>query len=307
MTTIKPLIAVAVLLVAAFPRFAGAQADATFAFTDSRKIDYPGEVSLGTGPGQPVEEWFRMNDRLQVRNISQATLTPFLPPTGARSGAAVIVAPGGGFLGLAIEEEGYRVARWLSDHGVAAFVLKYRVLATPADPAVFRREMTAVRTGKGPASFRPPAGTPPEALADGLAAIRHVRANAARYGVDPARIGMMGFSAGAMTTMSVALANQPDARPAFIAPIYGSLEAVTVPTNPPPLFTALASNDAQFWKGGVGLIDSWGRAGGKVEFHLFQSGGHGFGLGEPGTSTVDWMSGFYRWLNVNGLLGATRQ
>jgi acetyl esterase/lipase len=135
-----------------------------------------------------------------------------------------------------------------------------------------------------------------------------VRANAAKYGVDPARVGMMGFSAGAMTIMSVALANQRDARPAFIAPIYGSLEAVTVPANPPPMFVALASNDTLFWKGGTGLIDSWGRAGGKVEFHLYQSGGHGFGLGQPGTATVDWMNGFYRWLEINGLLGtAARQ
>ncbi len=281
---------------------ARAQENIVLNFTDSSKISYPGEVALGTGKGQPKEEWFRESGSLQVRNVESATLTPFLPPEGARTGAAVIVAPGGAFLGLAIEEEGYRVARWLTDHGIAAFVLKYRVLPTPADPATFRKEVSDMRTGKGPASFRPPADTPPQALADGQAAIRYVRAQAARYGVDPDRIGMMGFSAGAMTTMSVALANAPDARPAFIAPIYGRLNPVTVPANPPPMFVALATNDPLFWKGGTGLIDNWGKAGGKVEFHLYQNGSHGFGLGAAGTTTVDWMNGFRRWLEVNGLL-----
>jgi dienelactone hydrolase len=303
MNACRPTLAIIALLVALLPCAVSAQADATLEYSDGRKIDYAGEVSLGTGPGQPVEDWFRMNGSLQVRNVHEATLTPFLPPAGARTGAAVIVAPGGAFLGLAIEEEGYRVARWLTDHGIAAFVLKYRVLATPADPAVFRREVTAVRTGKGTASFRPPSATPPEALADGQAALRHVRANAANYGIDPARVGMMGFSAGAMTTLSVALANQAGARPDFIAPIYGSLEAVTVPANPPPLFTALASDDGLFWKGNTGLLDSWSRAGGRIEFHLYQSGGHGFGLGQPRTTSTDWMQTFYRWMELNGLLG----
>lgn len=279
-----------------------AQDGASFDFSDAAKIEYPGEVDLGTGKGQPREDWFRQNGRLQVRNVESATLTPFLPPAGAATGAAVIVAPGGAFLGLAIEEEGYRVARWLSDRGIAAFVLKYRLLPTPPEPATFRREVIAVRSGKGPASFRPPENTPPEALADAQAAMRHVRDNAQKYGVDPKRIGMMGFSAGAFTTLSVALANAPGARPDFIAPIYGRQDAVQPPKDPPPMYIAIASNDGLFWKNGMGLMDSWAKAGGKVEFHLYQNGGHGFGLGEAGTTTVDWMEGFRRWLEVNRFL-----
>ena len=154
---------------------ATAQEPTELTFSDAFPADYPGEVALGTGPGQVREDWFRQNGSLQVRNVREATLTPFLPPKSANTGAAVIVAPGGAFLGLAIEEEGFRVARWLADHGIAAFVLKYRLLPTPADPAVFRREVVAVRTGKGPASFRPPEDTPVESLSDAVAALRHVR------------------------------------------------------------------------------------------------------------------------------------
>lgn len=298
----KPTILTALMLIACASTHANAQENIVLKFENSRKIDYPGEVMLGTGKGQPKEEWFRESGRLQVRNVEAATLTPFLPTQAAHTGAAVIVAPGGAFLGLAIEEEGYRVARWLSDHGIAAFVLKYRVLPTPADPATFRREVSDMRTGKGPASFRPPENTPPEALADAQAALRYIRSNAAQYGVDPNRVGMMGFSAGAYATLSLALANAPDARPDFIAPIYGKQDAVTPPANPMPLYIALATNDPLFWKGSTGLADSWGKAGGKVEFHLYQNGGHSFGLGEAGTTTVDWIEGFRRWMDVNAFL-----
>jgi len=297
---IRKIILPLVLVTSANP--AVAQEPLVLKFSDAAKIDYPGEVDLGTGKGQPKEDWFRESGSLQVRNVERATLTPFLPRMAANSGAAVIIAPGGGFLGLAIEEEGYRIARWLSDHGVAAFVLKYRVLATPTDPAIFRREVIAVRTGNGPASFRPPADTPPDSLADAQAALRHVAANAENYGVDPGRIGMMGFSAGAMTTMSAALANASDARPAFIAPIYGRMVQREVPQNPPPMFSAMAADDGLFAREGFGLIESWRKAGGKVEFHLYQNGGHGFGMGTAGSTTADWLEGFRRWLETNGLL-----
>lgn len=291
-----------IALIACLAAPASAQQDATFSFSEAARADYPGEVALGTGPGQPREDWFRQNGSLQVRNVGEATLTPFLPPASANSGAAVIVAPGGGFLGLAIEEEGYRVAKWLADHGIAAFVLKYRVLPTPADPATFRRELVAVRTGSGPASFRPPEDTPAQSLEDGIAAVRHVRENAARYGVDPQRVGMMGFSAGAFLTLSTTLKGPSEARPAFIAPVYGRQSAVVVPAGAPPMYLVLAADDPLFARDGLDLVESWREAGRPVEFHLYQSGSHGFGLGAAGTTTEDWIEGFRRWLGLNGLL-----
>lgn len=273
-----------------------------FSFTDAAPADYPGEVSLKTGLGQPKEDWFRQDGALQVRNVREASLTPFLPSPESATGAAVIVAPGGAFLGLAIEDEGYRVARWLADRGIAAFVLKYRLLPTPADIATFRRELVNVRTGRGTASFRPPADTPRESLADGLAALRYVRKEAERYGIDSDRIGMMGFSAGAMLTISVTVANEPDARPAFIAPIYGRQFAVQPPLSAPPLYVVIAADDPLFARDGFGLVDSWRKAGAPFEFHFLQNGGHGFGLGRSGTTSVDWMHGFHRWLSVNQML-----
>ena len=275
-----------------------------FVIEPAKRPEVPGEIALGTpvDPGMPPEQWIWQNGDLGVRNVSIATLTPVLPPANASTGAAVIVAPGGGFLGLAIDTEGYRVAHWLADHGIAAFVLKYRVLPTPGDFETFRREMIAVRTGTGTASFRPPAGTPAAALQDGLAAIRLVRANAAKWKVDPARIGMMGFSAGALTTLSVALANDPGAKPAFIAPIYGRQAAVAVPPGAPPLYDVLAADDPLFGGDRLDLVESWKRAGAPVELHLYQSGGHGFGMGAAGTTTSDWIEGFRRWLDAGGFL-----
>lgn len=295
--------AAALALLAGLATPASAQDGTAFAFSDAARANYPGEVRLGTGPGQPREDWFRQNGSLQVRNVSEATLTPFLPPASANTGAAVIVAPGGAFLGLAIEEEGFRIAKWLADHGVAAFVLKYRLLATPADPATFRREVIAVRTGTGPASFRPPEDTPAHSLADGVAAMRHVRANAQKYGIDPQRVGMMGFSAGAFLTLSTTLKGDANARPAFIAPIYGRQVAVEVPADAPPMYLVLAADDPLFGGGGLDLVQSWRNAGRPVEFHLYQKGGHGFGPGAAGTTTEDWMDGLLRWLRMNAMLG----
>lgn len=285
-------------------------AEPAFTLEAAAKPEIRGELPLGTPTlrDRPAESWDYTNGNLGVRNVSIATITPFLPPVGTATSAAVVVAPGGGFLGLAIDTEGYRVARWLADHGVAAFVLKYRMLPTPGDFAQYRREMIAVRTGDTSIkpSFAPPAATPPQSLEDGLVAMRFVRGNAAKYGIDPQRVGFMGFSAGAMITMSVALADADQPRPAFIAPIYGAQDAVVVPPDAPPMFVAIATDDFFFAKGRSELMESWVRAKRPVEFHLFQSGGHGFATGVPGTSSFDWLESLHRWLGVNGLLTPRR-
>ncbi|WP_300117393.1 alpha/beta hydrolase [Sphingobium sp.] len=283
--------------------FTGAHAQSGFRFEAMAQPAQNDAIPLDTGPQArdvPPEHWFRMDGGANVRNVSHATLTPYLPANEEATGTAVIVAPGGGFLGLAMEVEGTRVAQWLAAQGVAAFVLKYRLVPTPADFKAFANGMAATRSGK-PSSVRPPAETPEFAIQDGLAALALVRTHAKDWGVDPARVGMMGFSAGAFTTISASLAAKPGEKPAFIAPIYGRLTARDVPSDAPPMFAVLASDDHFFASQGFALIDGWIKAKRPVEFHLYQDGGHGFGLGRPGTTSDGWINQFMIWLRANHL------
>jgi len=269
-----------------------------------------GAIVLGTGPlpgATAPESWYRQYDRNFARNVSVATLTPFLPDPAKATGTAVIVAPGGGFRSLSMENEGTDVARALADRGVAAFVLKYRLNQTPAGMTAFERSMAAMFAGAG--SPRPQRGDAPAApslapqLADSRAAFALVRKRAAQWHVDPARIGMVGFSAGAMLTLQTAL-QAAETRPAFIGIIYGSLQAATVPADAPPMFVALAADDPLFGGRGMGLIESWITAKRPVEFHLYEQGGHGFGMYQKTTTSTGWFDAFVRWLAMNGMLNS---
>ncbi|NBC35946.1 alpha/beta hydrolase fold domain-containing protein [Novosphingobium sp. FSY-8] len=259
----------------------------------------PGAIALlPTAPDREV--WHLDNGNIAVRNVTRPTLTPFLP-VGRGTGAGVIIAPGGGFLGLAIENEGWRIARYFANHGIAAFVLKYRVLPTPPSQAEFADQLSRAVRGEA-ASFAPPNDTPPEALADGLSALRYVRAHAADYGVDPARIGFMGFSAGGFLTRSV-VQNAGADMPAFAAPIYPNMAAMEVPANAPPMFVAIAADDFLLARsGGPMLIDSYRKAGKSIEFHMFSAGDHGFGPGKVGGPTEGWLDLMHRWLRTRGII-----
>jgi acetyl esterase/lipase len=248
----------------------------------------------------PAETWNSILGHTLARNVTQPTLTPFLPDPAKATGAAVIVAPGGGFVSLAMDIEGWDVARWLADHGVAAFVLKYRVTPSPADPVALR-QWEAARNA-APRTRDPLDRTFAPAIEDGLAAMRLVRGRASQFGVDPARVGMVGFSAGAMTTLKVALADQVDARPAFIGVIYGPMNAVQAPANPPPLFTAIAANDPLFGDSDFGILKSWRAAGSQAELHVYQTGDHGFGMIKNGTTTELWPEEFMAWLKLNRIV-----
>lgn len=262
----------------------------------------PGAIALPVPASTPQREvWHLEGGKVAVRNVTRPTLTPILP-VGPGTGAAVIIAPGGGFLGLAIEKEGWDVARWFANRGIAAFVLKYRTLPTPPSQAEFVDVLGRVIRGEK-TDFSPPADTPPDALADGLAALRHVRANAASYGIDPARIGFMGFSAGGFLTRTVVEKAGAD-MPAFAAPIYPGMHGMNVPENAPPMFVAIAADDFLIPMAGgqTALIDSYRKAGKSIEFHLFESGGHGYGLGNPASTTSQWPALMLRWLEVKGFL-----
>ena len=268
----------------------------------------PTAIELGTGPlpdSTASESWHSQYKSTFARNVTVATLTPFLPKKGKATGAAVIVAPGGGFRTLSMSNEGWDVAKALADKGVAAFVLKYRLKQTPAEMVAFEKAMAEMFSGAARAN-RPLAEQDPAVefaaqIADARAAFALVRERSKEWHVDADRVGMIGFSAGAMLTISTTLYGK-DAKPAFIGDIYGPLTKVEVPADAPPLFIALAADDPFFANAGFGLIDSWRAAKRPVEFHLFEQGGHGFGMYPKTTTSTGWFDSFVRWLDMHGYL-----
>lgn len=271
----------------------------------------PNAIPLETGgvDGQTnAESWFRQWGDPMARNITAATLTPFLPDPDKANGAAVIVAPGGGYLWLSMGNEGWEVAEALNEHGIAAFVLKYRLRPTPGSLGEFEKTMNELFSGfdadaDGARPARPPRPFPADQLEDAEAAYAMIVERADEWRVDPSRIGMIGFSAGAGLTMVAAL-NSDAMDLAFIGPIYGGMGPVDVPDDAPPMFVAIATDDFLFG-GEFGLIKSWFDAGKPVELHLYQNGGHGFGLGNPDRTSNRWFDAFIHWLDVNGFLKRT--
>lgn len=246
-----------------------------------------------------------------VRNVATPTLTAYLPERGKASGTGVIVCPGGAYLFLSWDSEGTKAAEWMAAHGVAAFVLKYRVVPTPASEPEFRKTMVALFAGIGEASRdgnvermlekTDPANVRALAMADGRQAVRVVRARA--RGISTDRIGMMGFSAGGFVAMAAVLDPDARSRPNFAAPIYGGdVNGRTIPAGAPPLFIVVAVDDALMAAGSVKLYTDWRAAGLAAELHVFSKGGHGFGMTKHGLPADHWIDLFGGWLGVQGLL-----
>jgi acetyl esterase/lipase len=272
----------------------------------------PNAIPLGTGgvANQPAtESWFKQWGDPMARNITTATLTHFFPKPGTANGTTVIVAPGGGFRWLSMGNEGWEVAEALAAKGITAFVLKYRLHPTPPSLTDFSDWMNRPRNIPAPPkdSAKTPAANNvmqidlTNQLQDAEAAYDIIVKRAKEWGVDTGKIGMIGFSAGAGLTMHATL-NSKKMKLAFIGPIYGGMGPVDVPKNAPPMFCAIATDDFLF-RGQFGVIESWFIAGIPVEFHLYQNGGHGFGLGNPNRTSNKWFDAFIHWLDVNKFLG----
>ncbi|MCE7797070.1 alpha/beta hydrolase [Sphingobium sufflavum] len=247
-------------------------------------------------PGLPIYH--------MVSNVTTPTLTVVRPAPGTANRTAMLVCPGGGFQDLAVTHEGELVAKWLAERGITAFVLKYRVRKTglfrvPADirrhPERFAELLRSTEPNR------------PIALADGLQAMRFIRANADRYGIVPNRVGMIGFSAGAILTMDVTTNAPAVDRPNFAVPIYGALEGKEPPVGGPPLFIAATQDDnAVPAAESVNIYSRWTAANLPAELHVYQQGGHGFGM-VPHKLPVDgWSVAFEAWLKAGGWLGAAK-
>jgi dienelactone hydrolase len=146
--------------------------------------------------------------------------------------------------------------------------------------------------------------TPAAALEDTQAAVKLVRERAAEWKIDPKRVGVIGFSAGALMAVSDAVAPDRAGRADFIGSLYGQLVPQPVPSDASPMFAAMASDDPLSGQGGFELITAWQKANRPVELHLYAKGGHGFSLRHQGTTSDLWPEQFHAWMKAQGFLGA---
>jgi acetyl esterase/lipase len=250
---------------------------------------------LNIWPGiAPGSETWAQQERVEtntpigavVFNVVTPTLTPYLPEPAKATGTAVIIAPGGAFVALAIDLEGHDVARWLQAKGMAAFVLKYRIMEKRGEGIP---QMNMDEAGK-------------YGIADGIQAIKVVRQHAAEWGISTDRVGFLGFSAGAMVASGTLLQPNAAARPNFAAPIYGGPFGVmpSIPADLPPIFMAWAQDDPVALDPVVKFYDALRAAGIKPEAHIFSTGGHGFGMRKQGATSDHWIDEFYYWLEARG-------
>jgi acetyl esterase/lipase len=230
-----------------------------------------------------------------VSNVHNPSIVPYLPAPDTATGIAVVIAPGGGHRILAISHEGYNVGQWLADHGIAAFVLKYR-LEKGTSGANYTHEK--------------------EALADIQRAIRFVRHRAHEWHINPDAIGVIGFSAGG--EMAALAAQQFDdgestaadpidrvsSKPSFQALIYPGRSQQFVPDkDSPPAFLVCAFDDRRDISAGLAdLYLRFHEAGVPAELHIYSSGGHGFGLrtGVEDRPVHAWPARFVEWLSERG-------
>ncbi len=230
-----------------------------------------------------------------VSNVHKPSLTPYLPSKDKAIGVAVIVAPGGGHRELWVDHEGHNFAKWLSTRGIAAFVLKYR-LARETNSTYKIEE---------------------HGFADTQRAIRLVRSRAQEWGVNPARVGVLGFSAGgevaALVSMRYDTGNKEAAdtverepsRPDFQALIYPGTSGKVVPTKEsPPIFLLCGYKDRPDISRGLAEVYlKFKDLGVPAELHIYATAGHGFGMREKNRSAVaTWPARFEEWLAELGML-----
>jgi acetyl esterase/lipase len=249
------------------------------------------EIPLWTGaaPGSegehPAEQWQERGkngviDRA-VRQINAPTITVFLPAAAQATHVALLIAPGGGYEHVTFDKEGTDVARWLVSQRIAGFVLKYRLPRTPGT------------------SY-----TVDTSLADAVQALKVIRAHASEWSLDPAKVGMIGFSAGGNLAALAGTRPPKEERPSFLALMYPVVAADfgEVPADLAPTFIVQANDDMLGTENALRFYQ-WARAK-KVsaELHLLAKGGHGFGLGKSGTATGEWPNLLRMWLATAGIL-----
>ena len=261
-------------------------------------------------------------DTLILRGVSIPTITAYIPPKDKATGAAVIILPGGGLQLLSWASEGGVVAEWYRDHGVAAFVLKYRLHdgSPQAEQPQRPPQRPQAQPTQGQAAPRP-AGlevyqvdesiktlreehSPIMALEqlDAEQAIRYVKAHAKEWNIDPAKIGYLGFSAGGCIAIYAVMRNtDPAVMPAFLATMYGPpVTVMRVPENAPKLFVATRADHQNVAPGCLSLYLEWQKHGIPSEIHIYGNGKGGFGSAVNNTTSDDWKESLLHWMKVEG-------
>lgn len=267
----------------------------------------------GTPPGdlptRGAEKTFlskspKYGTNLLITNVTKPTITVMLPAREASTGTAMIICPGGGYWNLFWEKEGTQIADWLNANGIAGIVLKYRV---PRPPNV------------------PEPETPIGPLLDAQRAVSMVRSRAAEWGINPGRIGIVGFSAGGHLALATATSferreyapvdaiDSASCRPDFAVLCYsGYLKdykkdviwpGLHIPPNTPPVFIVHATDDSTSpSENSVIMYLALKRAGIPVELHVYATGEHDFGVEQNGNLPTTWPDLCLRWLRSFGLL-----
>ena len=257
-----------------------------------------------------------------ISGTTKAAVKVFLPEPANNTGAAVIIMAGGALMYHSWGNDIESMANWLNRRGVAVIGLKYRVgaaqprpqapAAQPAAPAM--RLVLPDITGFDQltdANCDPNMSTEPnpvlEAAADdAIRTIRLVRAHAEEWGIDPERVGYLGYSAGGGVALAATKRAAADAMPSFLASCYGpSTEAMSVPENAPKLFIAVRAQHTNVASGMLALYLMWKKAGKGAEMYIYDDGNGGFGPDDTGTTSGAWREHFFRWMQTNGY--TTRQ
>jgi acetyl esterase/lipase len=238
-------------------------------------------------PGSGVEKVEQrgtagVNDRA-ISNVSEPTLTVYLPPKEKATGTAIVVCPGGGYARLAIDKEGHDIARWLTTIGVAGIVLKYRLPGS----------MNGTREG-----FDAAREAAKVAIEDGELAMEVARKRAADWGVRPDAIGMMGFSAGGHLAAMVGMSAPAGLRPNFLVLVYPALpRQLRVTAEAPRTFLVHADDDRLApADNSVPFYLALKKANVSGELHVYSSGGHGFGMKKSGKTSENWPAALAAWL-----------
>ncbi|MEJ1223437.1 alpha/beta hydrolase [Sediminicola sp. 1XM1-17] len=256
-------------------------------------VNLPSDNSLDIHWKKAEKSYFSEIWQTQVvTNVSKPTMEIFRPDPTIANGTAVIIAPGGGMYALSINSEGNDVARWLNQKGITAFVLKYRLVPTGEDGVADLDKDGEQVNDKASRVLK-------IATEDGLHAVRYVRENATKLGVDPDKIGFMGFSAGGAVTMSVTYIASDENRPNFIVPVYAWMDIVPsndVPVNSPPMLVICSTDDPLgLAPASVDLYTSWTKKSIDAELHMYSKGGHGFGMKTQGLPSDSWIERFLDW------------